>query len=852
MSEQVMPTNSSFAPLGQAFRVRVEMESDWHIGSGTGRPGDVDRLVRRNRGLPYVPAKSLTGIWRDACEQAALGLDDGKPGPWSAWVSFLFGQQAGHPGEELKEVRAEAIEHPRPAALSVRSAQLPRDLVRALNGKDGAREAVTFIKPGVSVDSRSGRAKTDHLRFEEMARVGAILSAEGEIDWSSCQDDEEGEDQKRAATALLLAGARLVERLGGKRRRGAGRCKMTIDNRDELNAVWDWIDAQKLEQVPSPPPLRDAGVGTSLKQSTPGGWHRIQLTLTTKSPVIVSTRTVGNLVETADHMPGTYLLAIVRRSLQPLGVDVNSAIVNGDLIVTNATRDVGNERGRPIPFSIFHKKLDGGLKEGKGVYNRFCDAIDLERDPQVKGQRGGYVGPTGVDTIPAYQSVKLGVECHNVVKDQLQRPHEDVGGVYSYQAIGGGQVLRAELRIKESLALTLADKKVDWFADLNGTHRVGRSKKDDYGVVKLTAIDIKEEPVQTELCDGRLTVWLLSDLLLRDERLRPSASVVRLREQLERTFRSLTGQRVALSVRAAREEKLLSNMTRQHRMDTWHVGWGLPRPSLAGLAAGSCVVFDVSEGNLTANTLTQVAQEGLGERRAEGYGQLSFNDPLLESKLKGKNRADDKPPSKLEIERDELRGRAYLIQRQSDAFGYGRVIEREAIRREIQRRAITLGNRTEKRTEALGIAVKDRKSRPPMSQLGALRSVASRLLSVDDKKDIVGWLAHLEETPNRFDKWPNEAKGKRTGNDQRSGLNRIRALIEERDRVWVLLSSLDETDTKPFDWSSLVITETGEDDLKTELWAEAVRAVVDACVRAQKRETEKTPGIGGKGNGAQN
>ncbi len=852
MSEHVKPTNISFAPLSRAFRVRVEMKSDWHIGSGTGRPGEVDRLVRRNCGLPYVPAKSLTGIWRDACEQAALGLDDGKPASWSAWVSFLFGQQAGHPREELKEISAEAIEHPRPAALSVRSAQLPRDLVRALNGKDGAREAVTFIKPGVSVDSRSGRAKTDHLRFEEMARVGAILTAECEIDWSSCQDDEEGEEQKRAATVLLLAGARLVERLGGKRRRGAGRCKMTIDNRDELNPVWDWIDGKKLEQVPSPPPLRDADAATALKQSTPGNWHRIHLTLTTKSPVIVSTRTVGNLIETADHVPGTYMLAIVRRSLQPLGVDVNSAIVNGDLIVTNATIDVGNERGRPIPFSIFHKKLVGGLKEGKGVYNRFCDAIDLERDPQVKGQRGGYVGATGVDTIPAYQSVKLGVESHNVVKDQLQRPHEDVGGVYSYQAIGAGQVLRAELRIKESLAQMIAHKKVDWFTDLNGTYRVGRSKKDDYGVVKLTANDIQEESVQTELRDGKLTVWLLSDLLLRDERLRPSASVVRLGEVLERTFQSITGQRVSLSVRAAREEKLLSNMTRQHRMDSWHVGWGLPRPSLAGLAGGSCVVFDVIEGNLTANTLAQVAEEGLGERRAEGYGQLCFNDPLLESKLKDKNRADDKPSSRLEIEPVKLLGQPYLIHRQSDAFGYGRVIEREAMRREIQRRAITLASRAEKRTEALGIAVKNRKSRPPMSQLGALRSVASRLLSVDDKADIIGWLAHLEETPNRFDKWPNEAKGKPAGDHQRSGLNRIRALIEERDRVWVLLSSLGGADTTPFDWSTLVVTETGEDDLKTELWAEAVRAIVDACVRAQKREPEKTLGIGGNGNGAQN
>ena len=48
--------------------LRLEFLSDWHVGSGTGRPGNVDRLVTRDAsGLPYVPAKTLTGIWRDAC-----------------------------------------------------------------------------------------------------------------------------------------------------------------------------------------------------------------------------------------------------------------------------------------------------------------------------------------------------------------------------------------------------------------------------------------------------------------------------------------------------------------------------------------------------------------------------------------------------------------------------------------------------------------------------------------------------------------------------------------------------------------------------------------------------------------
>ena len=81
--------------LSEKFSVTLRMQSDWHVGSGTGRPGDIDALVRRDKNdLPYVPAKTLTGIWRDACETVARGLDNGEGnGVWQQWVTYLFGDQ---------------------------------------------------------------------------------------------------------------------------------------------------------------------------------------------------------------------------------------------------------------------------------------------------------------------------------------------------------------------------------------------------------------------------------------------------------------------------------------------------------------------------------------------------------------------------------------------------------------------------------------------------------------------------------------------------------------------------------------------------------------------------------------
>ena len=64
-------------PLNQTFQLRLTMLSDWHVGSGTGRPGNIDRLVvRDDDGLPFVPAKTLRGI----C--ARLRAAGTRPGRW--------------------------------------------------------------------------------------------------------------------------------------------------------------------------------------------------------------------------------------------------------------------------------------------------------------------------------------------------------------------------------------------------------------------------------------------------------------------------------------------------------------------------------------------------------------------------------------------------------------------------------------------------------------------------------------------------------------------------------------------------------------------------------------------------
>ncbi|WP_207386595.1 RAMP superfamily CRISPR-associated protein, partial [Protofrankia symbiont of Coriaria ruscifolia] len=238
-------TGTPDAPASHlVLALTLHMDSDWHCGTGLGIPGGIDKLVNTDHdGLPFVPGKTLTGVWRDACELAAAALDGstsstGPAGGWHAWVEFLFGSQP-----VLSAAGSPTGDKPRPAALSVRPARYPAALAAALRSDEQRRlrDATTFVRPGVKIDPSTGRAADKFLRFEQMARCGVQLTASATLaDWSAPHpggedpggenpdDDGLDDDGRRAAAALLLLGARLVESIGGKRRRGAGRCRLEV------------------------------------------------------------------------------------------------------------------------------------------------------------------------------------------------------------------------------------------------------------------------------------------------------------------------------------------------------------------------------------------------------------------------------------------------------------------------------------------------------------------------------------------------------------------------------------------------------------------------------------------------
>ncbi len=771
--------------------LRIEMTSDWHVGLGGGQAGNIDSLIRRDRSqLPFIPAKTIVGIWRDAAETVALGLDGGgENGNWHQWVNYLFGDQ--------RNLATGPIEKPpRPAALSVRPARFPEGFQKALKEKPLLREALTFVKPGIGIDPQTGAARDDFLRFEEMARSGAAFHAEYSL------DGELEPEQLAVAEAFLTASAAYIKRLGGKRRRGVGRCQVSTGQKLEsaLKAIGKYI--KKPTTLPQPPKAELVPLSITTATASDGKWHFVELKLELKSPLLLHKRTVGNTTETLDYLPGTYLLAVLSKRLwkrnSELGDSFSAAIMSGNLIATHAYLEVEGTRGRPVPFAWFSEKLNP-----ENYYNLLRHAPE-ENAPQIKGTRAGYVG----SVWESPKDVKKEVTTHNTVEDESQRPSAEVGGVYSYEAIVEGTVLRSQLRVRGDLV-----DKSDWLSFLDGTYRVGRTCKDDYGLAEVKVEgELQEVPSKETAPGSELTVWLLSDVLLRGDRLQPTVSLEDFRQELQRQLGVELKDLEQPNNTEQETEQKSKIFARQNRLESWQTRWGLPRPSFVGLAAGTCMVYKV-EGNLDPVKLAELEFAGMGDRRAEGYGQLCFNDELL---MKDKTTVYSQSSSNI---KDPPNSSENLDLK--SAAKYARFLEKPAWKTAIDKKALELAANKNDRERILGLEIEKKdelsKSKPSLTQLGALKSVLRKLNNPKEAL-VTSWIKSVRKVKNRDEEWKNS-------------LGKVEDLVTKEGTVWQYLKI-------PEIYSELTVTKNGKEQLKKGLWSYAVWTLVDACIRAHKRDLE--------------
>lgn len=567
-----------------SFNLALTMTSDWHIGSGVGRQGSVDSLVIRDSDdLPYAPSSTVTAMWRDAAEQLAFGLDErsGRDGCWRRLVPKLFGSQPAL-GEE-----ADAGEAPTPSRLSLEHLRLPEKLRLKLSGPACAslRDALTFVKPGVRIDPRRGTAAPDMLRFEEVCRAGAVLMAKANVDTSDVRDADAD-----MLVAFAFAALALLERIGGGRRRGLGRCEASISDvkgtKTDISNVAEAIE--HLQNHFKKPGLGTAPIVKPLPLAHQGeiafgvpfqdrGSVNVQIDITALSPLLVMDQRLGNATTCLDHIPGTVLLPTVARALREAGADskmVTQLITSGALSVAPAFPMINGKRGLPMPLR-WHWAKEDAANLGRTVTNAPWPDEEAGTTQKVFPKGGEVIAivtsPGQDDKEGAkylFRSVSHVARTHNTVADDVQKPTEDVGGVYTYEAIREGETLASVV----CLPKCLGDEVIKAFPKSleKRENRVGAAGRRGYGLVKMKA----QESV--DVCSSLLSnneertsresaaIWLISDLCLPRQTGRALLSA---KLQMEHALSSVIEQDI----------KVTRSWIRTRRHESWHRGWGLPR-----------------------------------------------------------------------------------------------------------------------------------------------------------------------------------------------------------------------------------------------------------------------------------
>lgn len=597
-------------------QITMTFASDWHVGVGFGRRGNVDRATAVDElGLPFVPAKTAVGILRDAAEIASSALDSGEPGVWARWVQAVFGSQpATSTGRPVPPRTAALIAAPLHLDAGVRrfvaTAPEVRDPDRVLTRMDLVA-ATRVVRAGVKIDSASGTAEHETFRQTEHARAGLSVRAR----WVLLHPPEA---PTWPAQLLLATAARIARGVGGNRRRGAGAVTVTVDGLEELEALRARFDAASEVPEPWPHTAGHHGAATTGGTEVGGGaaTHRADLVLRVRRPVIVDAGMWGNVVRTRTFVPGAMLLPLLRPALD---VPLAELIRSGQIVVTDATVEFAGARGWAWPRALTRSK--DAPPDSTEYVNRLHSHV---LDPRLRPALGNYLAPDG----SAAATVKISERLHAVIDDERQRPSTDTGGLFVYQGVAAGTRLRAELYLPDHVSLDVNA--------LAGEHRIGRSAKDDYGSVEITVTDPVPAPATAPIPAGaEFSVWVGSTVLLRNERGGYDTTATALADALG----------VALGVPGAvtiaepadifdpatgstrGRETALVGVTRH---EGWQRAWGLPRPSLVGTAAGSCLLCrtDVA---LDADRIAAVQARGIGQRTGEGFGRVLIDAAALRS-----------------------------------------------------------------------------------------------------------------------------------------------------------------------------------------------------------------------------
>lgn len=651
--------------------VTIVFRSDWGVSTGTGVAGGVDAAVEKDgRDLPVVRGTVLTGAIREQAFVVAEALDgDSGDKSWRRFVGALFGSVG----------RARLVSFSDASFVSFSDGAV---------GSESKREAVHEVV-SLFIDEETGTAKKDHLRLLERARA-CILHGTVEL----LGETLDGRplrwcaEQRKAAELVLSISALLVRALGSNRSDGDGLCRVLIGETGEVGetggidkkdtdpkkviekairkaqkrCLWQLKHEQWSGTAPNAPDAPDSPIDPKAggRSNIPvigkkdsdhcGGssgttFYEADLDIDLTSPVISYDVPFSNELRSLDFLRGTALLPIIHHRLQAAakknaGVGaitreiIRDAVVNGDLLVSDATAVVNGVRGMPMPLVLSRPKTEGNDEtEGVRVLNRL-----LAEEPENeihKPLRTGYVFPAPKSANPSEVLGGMGVPALQGRQSTAHNPVTGAAGtgqLFLARALPAGMRLRATVTMSKEFYECVKGRLDGVFCPrrtfperlglwrLSGTYGRAECRLGEFHQVEVPGLEWDE--------NGTTTLWFTSDVVARSTRLGPGGSLDNLYKAFERAGVSLA--------EAKSDERRFNAGIRHRRIDSWSAADRRPRATRTAIQAGSVLrVRPVDAGSSPEETMRRLARlsvTGIGELTAQGFGRFIVDHPLLREK----------------------------------------------------------------------------------------------------------------------------------------------------------------------------------------------------------------------------
>ena len=432
------------------------------------------------------------------------------------------------------------------------------------------------------------------------------------------------------------------------------------------------------------------------------------------------------------------------------------------------------------------------------MLNRLVSQPEKE-SVQMKDLRTGYIRVEGEKIQYLPEDSRRLLRTHNTVEDEKQRPTERVGGLFTYEAIRPGRTFQGRVRMSRELWEKVREKS-DILQKLACSElSIGRSRKDEYGAVSLQYV-----PSDTSSPEGRfwspklleaggksyLVVYLISDLLIRGEFQSYSLRLEDLRDALSKVLQVELSDVpdsdwTNVEGRSFRQSPLggtSGHCVRVGRRESWQTRWTLPRPSLSYFQAGSVLLFQVTTPEAWSEASARaLVEQGLGDRRAEGYGRVLLNPPFL----CGKGSGVEKLETSKEMEQKEPSLAPDLPKHPEDrelVLSLAETLFRERFRQASRREAYELVKAREKKGRDpvfAGYPQMTWSDAPKASQFGILREFAALIGDAPERSSLEPvreWLKLIPQSSGNNEK----------GSWKDSWREWVRALVDEPEKVWGL------------------------------------------------------------------